>query len=237
MNWHLPALYEEDRFLTYFTMLENLFFCLLYHKRQGTTGINSLNWNTENFLSSQGTKLYIPPGVITSVHAIIYESIPSPSEMSMKKKNYNAKIIFYLLYSRFLKMIITLLWICYNTIFIHLLPFFPSSLTRIVSFSTLEINESQRKTFLNEKQAQAHARMNFWDNNDLQTLNAYWRSQFITQNETNKEEKKKTAHSSSTPILPPAFDYMYFLPPSVLFSQDDVVSFPLKQDRLLQCLI
>lgn len=136
MNWHLPALYEEDRFLTYFTMLENLFFCLLYHKRQGTTGINSLNWNTENFLSSQGTKLYIPPGVITSVHAIIYESIPSPSEMSMKKKNYDAKIIFYLLYSRFLKMIITLLWICYNTIFIHLLPFFPSSLTRIVSFST-----------------------------------------------------------------------------------------------------
>lgn len=237
MNWHLPALYEEDRFLTYFTMLENLFFCLLYHERQGTTGINSLNWNTENFLSSQGTKLYIPPGVITSVHAIIYESIPSPSEMSIKKKNYNAKIIFYLLYSRFLKMIITLLWICYNTIFIHLLPFFPSSLTRIVSFSTLEINESQRKTFLNEKQAQAHARMNFWDNNDLQTLNAYWRSQFITQNETNKEEKKKTAHSSSTPILPPAFDYMYFLPPSVLFSQDDVVSFPLKQDRLLQCLI
>lgn len=204
MNWHLPALYEEDRFLTYFTMLENLFFCLLYHERQGTTGINSLNWNTENFLSSQGTKLYIPPGVITSVHAIIYESIPSPSEMSMKKKNYNAKIIFYLLYSRFLKMIITLLWICYNTIFIHLLPFFPSSLTRIVSFSTLEINESQRKTFLNEKQAQAHARMNFWDNNDLQTLNAYWRSQFITQNETNKEEKKNSTllfHSHFAPSV------------------------------------
>lgn len=202
MNWHLPALYEEDRFLTYFTMLENLFFCLLYHKRQGTTGINSLNWNTENFLSSQGTKLYIPPGVITSVHAIIYESIPSPSEMSMKKKNYDAKIIFYLLYSRFLKMIITLLWICYNTIFIHLLPFFPSSLTRIVSFSTLEINESQRKTFLNEKQAQAHARMNFWDNNDLQTLNAYWRSQFITQNETNKEEKKKQHTPLPLPFCP-----------------------------------
>lgn len=58
INWHWLALYEKDRFLTCFTMLENLFCSLLYHKGQGTTGINSLNWKTEFFELSRKKVTY-----------------------------------------------------------------------------------------------------------------------------------------------------------------------------------
>lgn len=122
MNWHWLVMYREDRLLTHFIMLENIFCCLLYHEGQGTTKINSLNLNRDFFLSSQGRKLYKPAGVITSVHAIINESISSASEMSV----YEEQRIFYLLHhGRDLKVIIELLWICYNTIFVYIFLLFP----------------------------------------------------------------------------------------------------------------